>query len=1371
MDSYSISEGKSLAKGFRESRRKRLEEEQERLAEQAQAQAEQDLADQAQEDDAPLYKKAAGFLSGAAGAVGGLVKDTAVDLYKTTDNAVRGNVDVIQGSISAERERSRQLEESSIVNRNNRRLEQLLGDDINNPNSIKWDTPEAKKIIQESNEELQNYRDNSSGQRDNNQRNIQESQDVDAKGVAADTAETFLNTATLGTGTGIKALGKAGAKEGLELGIKTIAKRGAKDILKAGARGAAEGAVFGGAAGLTDSVSEGMDAEDAVANIAKQAALGGVLGGATSGISGGLDVRKGNKAAKVLDDARVANEADIAKVGTDIDDVVDSLDNPLREVPDEELKTQLNDILDGKSKSGDVEADYKKVQSINDELNSREATNYFANDGRSVDDIQKEIDDLDSGAGVPDTGYKPAAPVKSIDEVLKRPDVPIEIRNAATEISNDRRLIEEQMDGLMSPKVKADEIARLDEHYDMQIQDLTRKYSSLEQPVKGKDTTVSQKIDGQKLSGDYKSDVRFQMAKEQMDLEYKERRAELDLLEAEDLDQVTQYQGMLDTIDNRAQNIVADTRNLMQSYPDRFRDIDEVEVGAHKAELETQLEQAKRFTDRKNVIESNSQSADPVKNVETKPEVREAVAQEAVDEVEQIPSQFKSQDDSLMVMKAISPSQWFQKRNLRGGADGAGANVHADIIKGLTATNKANLDDAKILQKIKNILPGNKEIQKQIVEYIEGSRKTLSAVGDSAVAKDIQSFLDMKRKELTDIGLGTRDDYFPHIWDKSDPKVQERFSDRATGEINFNNVKQRIADAEDYSTDIMDVLAQYTSGVNRKIHLEPALKPLSDLKTQVSMTNAEAKYIDLYINQIKGLNKSDIQRGVNKGLDDMFSKVGITKGLVGTDHYAKVLGTQRMVSAISAMGFNPGTIIRNGTQAVNTIADIGPKYSLIGSIDGTRMLATREGIDELKRVGVIDGGVSQNFTDLLEDASVKGKITNVRDKAVWAMMAGIRGTDIMLRAQAYAGAKALAKSKGLVGEAAENFAINKVVDTQFMTSAADMPIAFNGQGVRSLTQLAAFSGKQAGFMKRMGVKMVKGEDGKGFRMKDAGNVMAGVATMAIMTEALKPIVGFNEKEWVPFYDQIAPFLSPLTGDDASSGESLYRSPLIRLMMGDGKSKDGLVQALQSIGKEDADGNKTDAKAAWESFWEDNWSNLVPAGTQIKKTTEGLQTTSSGTSRNSSGNIRFKQDQSGDKNVNSILGMDIDPQLQSALFGQYSTQAGQKWIQEGFPTLSTSQTKSVDEQVTPEAKQQYIDFYNARKAAPGRQKAYDEIKAAAKSGDSNKATRVASEYNDTVKQAMAGYYQQHDELPKELREELTSGLYINVNKVIESAKDK
>jgi hypothetical protein len=148
--------------------------------------------------------------------------------------------------------------------------------------------------------------------------------------------------------------------------------------------------------------------------------------------------------------------------------------------------------------------------------------------------------------------------------------------------------------------------------------------------------------------------------------------------------------------------------------------------------------------------------------------------------------------------------------------------------------------------------------------------------------------------------------------------------------------------SEEYSRETLDVLATYLTSINRKIHLEPALKDLDNVKLQVGLSEKEATLIDSYITQLKGFNSSMTGSAYNSFMDGVYKKVGLTNQ-VGQNHYSRDLSTQRMLSAVATMGLNPATAIRNMTQVVNTVAEIGPKHATVGAVDGIRMLGTKEG--------------------------------------------------------------------------------------------------------------------------------------------------------------------------------------------------------------------------------------------------------------------------------------------------------------------------------------------------------------------------------------------------------------------------------------------
>ena len=424
---------------------------------------------------------------------------------------------------------------------------------------------------------------------------------------------------------------------------------------------------------------------------------------------------------------------------------------------------------------------------------------------------------------------------------------------------------------------------------------------------------------------------------------------------------------------------------------------------------------------------------------------------------------------------------------------------------------------------------------------------------------------------------------------------------------------------------------------------------------------------------------------------------------------------------------------------MNSIAGIGTKWAGIGLVDGIRMLSTKAGRAELQKSGIFGGGLVSSELRALAGSGTKGRISKAASAGANALLAMTTSADIFFRAGAYAGAKAKAKSLGLTGEEAINYAIRKTTDTQFVTSKLDMPLAFNGHGIRSMTQLATFTGKQAGFMARTAKGMVeRGADGKlRLNAKATGNIIAAAATAAILTETLKPIMGMRETEWIPFYDQVAPYIGALTGQEVEGGDGIYRSPLVQLLFGDGKNKTGLMQALQGNG--------------FDKFWEDNWSGMVPAGTQAKKSLEGYQATTTGESRNSKGKLRYLQD------------MDQNSVINATIFGQYTTEAGRRWVKEGFPTLSDSRADKVDKQKARELKEKYYDFYSAIGKVKGRKDAYEEVKNAAIMGDENRAQRVAKEYNDKVHDALSAYYSKHEELPSKLKKELSQRIFINASR--------
>lgn len=1340
-----------------------------------------------------LWDKAGDVAKGA----GNFVKEAAISVKDDAVNAYTGIKDTVEGTLATNDQSKLEEGANEIQNKYNKEINSIYGSYIDKGFVAPDGGADVSKMSKEDRDkiaamqaakerELADYKEktNFDETSEKNTKEFDEAQAVDAKKTAGAAASTFLNVATLGSGTAVK----AGGKQAITQAVKTGGKKAvAKEIAKRGAIAGAEGATFGAAGGAASAAARGEDISDAAL---RGAAFGVIVSGGLGAATGKRIASKAGKTQTAIDDAakntKLTGGAPMAGVdeaaeALDADARIAKLDEEVAAVDMAQREAEFNQIQgnrmvgladEGTTPTGNqkllgtgetarpleaVDADIQKLQTegaagltpdearakwsaLQEErkialendaergfnLEREDARANFEKNGLPNDPIEAQaaLDEFDNGNTELPT--MPDNPVGGAIDVATSENFPVELQTAAKELLDDRGVVEGQLDGLMTKDKLDSHHLQMDEAYKL------REAEIAEMPA------PRQEIEYAKLNEKY-----------QADLDELEQKFEIDRPAVEKMTKIKEH------LDLKEQELVRQSNYLMEQAPDNFRSVDEGEFMAQRNARVDNLETAKRFNDPEAIVDDVSNSPRPEKVVEADPNVRQAYQSKVMDESKNLTKVNNLSGVREAMLNFLSPS-----KNLK--AITGSNKIFSGIIRAESAINQANKADINVISQIAKRIT-SKEQASQIIDFVEGKRSTLSGF-DEETAGLVREFFDTKKAGLEELGIGTLDDYFPHLFNKNDPNIKRLFKGKTTADISFGNFKKRLEEGGDYNRDIVEVMAAYSRGYNRKTILEPALKPLEDIKMQVDSSKAVGDWVDGYIENLKGITEpSGAEKLFNGAVDAALGKAGKA---TGGNHYRQTLGAQRMISAVATMGINPGTAIRNMTQVVNTVAGIGAKHATRGAIKATRAFAAGADSPEWKEMiasGVFDGGISRHFQVDLDSAIGRmNKAQNIGEKGANFMMGMIRGTDVSLRAQAYWGAKELgleeALAKGLKGSKAEkfakDFAIKKVADTQFITSAADMPVKLNGAGVRSLTQLATFSLKQAEMLGELGVKLVKKSDGTyGINAKQAGNLLAAGTTAALLTEALKPVIGFNEKEWVPFYDQVASIVDP----DSTVGESLYRSPLVSLFAGNGKGKIGLLDAIKS-GKMD-------------EFLNDNWSQIVPAGTQIKKSVEGLTTTTTGISKNPKGKVRFLQD------------MGIDNQLKASLFGQYSTEAGQQWIKDGFPTLTDSEMRlgskegSGDitfEQLPRETQKEFYDYYAQTKKVTGRQGVLDAINEAIQDNDGSKlrkAKRLGDEYNQKATQAMKGYFAKHKDLPQELKDDMTSKLFIDVQGKIDDALEE
>ena len=1028
-----------------------------------------------------------------------------------------------------------------------------------------------------------------------------------------------------------------------------------------------------------------------------------------------------------------------------LDDINDEVNGPKSP---EEIARLNQDLKPGETPKGlterekmAYEADPEFRKQVDEKL--AQARKDFENNGLPNDSkgAEEYLKRLDEGATdiLPDTFYKVRHDVESIGQILGDEQMPKEVRNAAVQAADMGREIDAKLENLMNDNTYNQAHAQMDAAYKERL----AAVNDMPGP--------RQEIERQRLDEQYTKDLQ-----------------ELEETRARDLPQVQELNAMKQRVDERAQEIVADTNELIHSDPKTFRQVDETKLAEHRQLAEQNLAEANKYDGKTTyALQDVSRAQNPEelkialeRNGETLQ--KELANQLNVKDIEHAKESIsKISDIQMALARMTSPSVMFDK----GGLNTESAGLFSELVNGIGRASVEGEEIAKRLGNIKKALgsDGKKpEVLDNIVDYLEGKVEHLNIPGHEQAAKEIRGMLDEVKPWLKENGYGTVGEfYFPHMRDNDPKGLANLFDEKqlAKGELGIGSLKSRKKGGEEYSKDVWNVLSTYFDGINRAKNIEPSLRKIESVSTQLKLASSEHKnfeayagFLDNHINQIKGKNQSNIE----KAFDSQF----------GNNAFKKSTGAIRAVNAMATLGLSPVTALRQMTQEIATVANLNPKWAGVGMVNGARMLASKEGRKELKLSGVLDEGTG--LKDL--KGLTQSKAGKAFDKVSDGLMSMVSTMDNIMRAQAYAGAKAKglklngakwerwANEAGLTGQAAQDFVQKKAmeygtkatVDTQFITSKVDAPAAFNGPGMRTLTQLATFDGKQAGLLIRMGLKPIKDVKNGNYRLaaNDTGKLVAMGATAWGVQATLGQFIGMKETDHIPFYDQIQAWTN-IEGKDEKGFErdqknKFRRSPAMTLLFGDGNKNPGLIGVLA----------KKDKGEGVKEFWDKNWQLIVPAGTQAKRTTEGIKSVEEGVVKNDKGNTRFVQNQ------------DQGNALKAAILGKYTTENGQKWLKEGsFSAVKESQQQKIESLGSSKAREQATEYFQRTNNIPSRKEAYDNAKQALQEGSRNRAQSIISEYNSKVRGAYDGF-----ELTSEQRK-AAAQREIQLNRVVKSSKQK
>lgn len=453
----------------------------------------------------------------------------------------------------------------------------------------------------------------------------------------------------------------------------------------------------------------------------------------------------------------------------------------------------------------------------------------------------------------------------------------------------------------------------------------------------------------------------------------------------------------------------------------------------------------------------------------------------------------------------------------------------------------------------------------RIFKYLDGQLVDL-APQEIKVAAEIQDYLKGWADRLKLPQEKRITNYITHIFDEDlikkefDPELAKLIDSRIAGSVYDPFVEKRLG-ALGYKEDVWQALDAYVKRGVRKVHMDEALKQTATKAESLELS--QFKYVKNYVDRVN-LRPTDW----DNMLDNLIKSTPIGYKL-GVRPTAVISRGIRQAIYRGTLGLNPGSALKNLSQAANTYSKLGERYT----VEGYTKVLTNIGSDELERVGV------------LRDDFIQDRTLNATKKFWQKIDAGLfymfEAAEKINRGAAYYGAKAKALGQGLDEPQAIEYAKSIVRDTQFTFGSVDTPPDLQSDLVKFLTIFQSYSLKQGEFLAELVQK-------KEF----AGLFRYALASLGFVFTVGKAL-GMEPKDIIPSF-------------------RLGGNPVFALA---GDVKDAVTGARDKFGNEVPLGKRVKEIGR-------DLVPFVPAGTQIRKTVGALSELGKGYSETEKGRVRY-----------------------------------------------------------------------------------------------------------------------------------------------------
>ena len=1017
---------------------------------------------------------------------------------------------------------------------------------------------------------------------------------------------------------------------------------------------------------------------------------------------------------------------------------VDANGNPVPQNPANPIQSSATNVNKDAVKAKFAELQTQYQDALAREANvAKSAADARLSAAPKVADVQQAAADYAAG-NKPDTLYTPDPQPTSILDVVNNPKLPPEVKKSAQAVlqqANDARLNAPNfMDTATYTRSKQGFV----DEYNAAIKDLKAMPDSPYKQQKIDELTNTLDQNMQNLDGMYNDTAAARQHDQQIN----------------------------DFVNQKESQIVMDAQRIMDSNPTAYRTLNPGADAAYQAELHTKLYEAKtaEFMQPTTVPDSVTATDELVHAADTA-----QTPQEFVDKLNTDPVAQKASD--TVAANADTAAVAMKQNPMSTSIVGRVLGIPRDVIRSWGEAGQQfadKLDNAMFdytshrgtqilrVRQWDELLGKSEKSRANVFDALDSGNVDKLSANELTVYKDAREYFNEMADKLGINPEGRITDYVPHLIKTQTGKdaaaldqtiqllkygkdakgnpltstVRRNLSAQLSGldpatmrylDLNTsyqfkNGFLEKRTGATGFQRNLLSVVNLYDTLGARKVYLEPAMQDIA--KTVADKGNgfsaSQQRYVTDLFNNLRGTNKSELQTA----LDGMLQKV-----LPIPDASGRAIRGFRRLTNAGLMGGSVSTALKNTQAFVNIAAKIHPAdlpHAVINA--GKSLRADSSQWRELYQAGVMDASFSNFIRDISHEGG--GKVTQAIDKAevpLWTMM---RNVDQLGRATAYF-AKRDSYLKG-IGKTLDNATPAELRgamqsgrkgarDTSFEFTPLDVPVALDGDMGKLALQMQSWNLQQANFVKNLihGHEDSLISNGK-LNAKGVYSILGFMAGTAGFYYSVGSAVGMNPAELIPF------------GTDITQGQ-MPQSPIFNLLGVGGDAKNpGLYQIATAS---DQQRGATAAKVGSKFL-----TNLIPGSAQAQRTIKGLDSTSTGVSKNKNGQVQFVQN------------TDTKSQLQAAVFGKYSTQAGHEWVSTGFPTLSDTQTKTVDGLGTQDAKKKTAEFFIALNQTGGRQDALTNVKAAIAAGDANKATRLANDYNSKVKDSLKKYYADYQDIP-------------------------